>query len=232
MLLTKCIVIDDEPLARELLETHIRAAPFLELAGSFENAIAATSFLQTQTVDLIFLDIQMPLLTGVDFMKTVSPLPPVIFTTAYREYAIEGYDLEVIDYLLKPITFERFFKAVSKVQDRPQSQRATEVSAASPDHLFVSINKKQVKVVLDEIRYVESDKDYLNIHLAEKGLVVKITLREFTQQLPDYFMQVHRSYVVNRHFVTAFTQQDVELGELEIPIGGYYKAAVLKALKA
>jgi len=196
MLSIKCIVIDDEPLARELLETHIAAVPFLEHLGSFKNAILATEFLRTTPVNLVFLDIQMPMLTGVDFMKTIPNLPPVIFTTAYREYAIEGYALDVVDYLLKPITFDRFFKAVSKVTSNAIPVTTHPDSTAKQlDHLFVNVNKKQIKLVLDEILYI------------------------------------HRSYIVNQHHITAFTQQDIEIGEREIPIGGLYKEGVLEFLK-
>jgi len=232
MLSIKCIVIDDEPLARELLETHIAAVPFLEHLGSFKNAILATEFLRTTPVDLVFLDIQMPMLTGVDFMKTIPDLPPVIFTTAYREYAIEGYALDVVDYLLKPITFDRFFKAVSKVTSNAIPVTTHPDSTAKQlDHLFVNVNKKQIKLVLDEILYIESDKDYLKMHLKDKQLVIKEPLSQFLQKLPNHFLQVHRSYIVNQHHITAFTQQDIEIGEREIPIGGLYKEGVLEFLK-
>jgi len=232
MLSIKCIVIDDEPLARELLETHIAAVPFLEHLGSFKNAILATEFLRTTPVDLVFLDIQMPMLTGVDFMKTIPDLPPVIFTTAYREYAIEGYALDVVDYLLKPITFDRFFKAVSKVKPNAIAVTAhLDNATKSLDYLFVNVNKKQIKLVLDEILYIESNKDYLKIHLKDKQLVIKEPLSQFLQKLPNHFLQVHRSYIVNQHHITAFTQQDIEIGEREIPIGGLYKERVLEFLK-
>jgi len=232
MLSIKCIVVDDEPLARELLETHIAAVPFLEHLGSFKNAILAAEFLRTTTVDVVFLDIQMPMLTGVDFIKTIPHLPPVIFTTAYREYAVESYELDVIDYLLKPITFDRFFKAVSKVQ-RPSTTTSVQKEAQQAiDYLFVQVNKKQVKLLLDEVLYIESDKDYLKIHLKDKRLVIKEPLHQLLQKLPDHFLRVHRSYIVNQNHITAFTQQDIEIGKLEIPIGGLYKESVLTILKA
>ena len=232
MLSIKCIVVDDEPLARELLETHIAAVPFLEHLGSFKNAILATEFLRTTAVDIVFLDIQMPMLTGVDFIKTIPNLPSVIFTTAYREYAVESYTLDVVDYLLKPITFDRFFKAVSKVQRASTTTTSVQKEVQQAiDYLFVQVNKKQVKLLLDEVLYIESDKDYLKIHLSDKRLVIKEPLHQLLQKLPDHFLRVHRSYIVNQNHITAFTQQDIEIGELEIPIGGLYKEPVLTILK-
>lgn len=227
----KCILVDDEPLARSLLEGHIAAVPFLEHCGSFKNAILAADFLTKNKVDLIFLDIQMPMLTGIQFLKTLSRPPKVIFTTAYREYAIESYELEVADYLLKPITFERFFKAVSKL-NIPVQTTPSVTSQASPETIFVQSNKKHIKVVLDDILYVESLKDYLKIHQKEGVLVIKERISHFVTQLPpNRFLQVHRSYIVNTAAVTAFTQLDVEIGAVEIPIGGKYKEGVLNVLK-
>ena len=227
----KCILVDDEPLARSLLEGHIAAVPFLEHCGSFKNAILAADFLTKNKVDLIFLDIQMPMLTGIQFLKTLSRPPKVIFTTAYREYAIESYELEVADYLLKPITFERFFKAVSKL-NMPVQSAPSPIQNASPETIFVQSNKKHIKVVLDDILYVESLKDYLKIHQKDGVLVIKERISHFVTQLPsDRFLQVHRSYIVNMAAVTAFTQLDVEIGVVEIPIGGKYKETVLSILK-
>lgn len=227
----KCILVDDEPLARSLLEGHIAAVPFLAHCGSFKNAILAADFLTKNKVDLIFLDIQMPMLTGIQFLKTLSKAPKVIFTTAYREYAVESYELEVVDYLLKPITFERFFKAVSKL-NIPVQTTPSVTSQASPETIFVQSNKKHIKVVLDDILYVESLKDYLKIHQKEGVLVIKERISHFVTQLPpDRFLQVHRSYIVNTAAVTAFTQLDVEIGAVEIPIGGKYKEGVLSVLK-
>ncbi|MEM1003051.1 MAG: LytTR family DNA-binding domain-containing protein [Bacteroidota bacterium] len=225
----KCIVVDDEPLARSLLEGHIKEVPFLEHLGSFKNAVLAGDFLSRNQVDLIFLDIQMPMLTGIEFLKSITNPPQVIFTTAYREYAVESYELEVVDYLLKPITFSRFFKAVSKLN---RTIVTNQECTTSPDHLFVQINKKQVKVVLNDILYTESLKDYLKIHLKDDTIVVKQPISSFAKSLPqDKFLQVHRSYLVALDKVTAYTQQDLEIGAIEIPIGGMYKELVISALK-
>lgn len=225
----KCIVVDDEPLARSLIEGHIKEVPFLELVGSFKNAVLASEFLSKNAVDLIFLDIQMPMLSGMEFLRSLGNPPQVIFTTAYREYALESYELQVADYLLKPITFARFFKAVSKLKVKEAQDSSTN---DGPDHLFVKINKKHLKVVLDEILYAESMKDYLKIHLKDDVLVIKQPISSFIKSLPkEKFLQVHRSYVVALDKITAFTQQDVEIGEIEIPIGGLFKERVIDTLQ-
>lgn len=226
----KCIIVDDEPLARSLLEGHIAQAPFLEHKGSFKNAVLASDFLSKNAVDLILLDIQMPMITGLDFLKTLHHPPRVIFTTAYRDYAVESYELQVVDYLLKPITFSRFFQAVSKLNTPPEAKEAK--LSSGQDYLFVQVNRKNIKVVLDTILYVESLKDYLKIHTATETIVVKERISAFAKALPeDKFIQVHRSYIVAQEKVTAFTQQDIEIGRIEIPIGGSYKDYVLKVLK-
>ncbi|TAI49159.1 LytR/AlgR family response regulator transcription factor [Flagellimonas allohymeniacidonis] len=227
----KCILVDDEPLARSLLEAHIAEIPYLQLLGSFKNAIEASDFLAKQTIDVIFLDIQMPKLTGLDFLSTISNPPKVIFTTAYREYALESYELEAVDYLLKPITFSRFLKAVNKLSDGVQTVSKGDTERQAADHLFVSSNKKQVKVVLHDISYIESLKDYIRIHLPNESLVIKEQLGKIIEQLPSYFIRIHRSYVVNSKKITAYTAQDVEIAKLEIPIGGKYKEYVFSYLK-
>lgn len=231
----RCIVVDDEPLARSLLEQHIADVPFLEHKGSFKNALLASQFLATNQVDVLFLDIQMPKLTGIDFLKSVSHPPTVIFTTAYREYAVESYELQAHDYLLKPITFERFFTAVSRLKVAPSTTTETtsQETHTSSAHIFVQMNKKHVKVILQHVQYVESIKDYLKIHTTTETLVIKERISHFIEQLPgDQFLRVHRSYIVNRDHITAFTQQDIEIGRLEIPIGGKYKEYVLGILKS
>ena len=230
-----CIVVDDEPLARSLLESHIADVPFLEHKGSFKNALLASQFLTTNQVDVMFLDIQMPKITGIDFLKSIATPPTVIFTTAYREYAVESYELQAQDYLLKPITFERFFTAVSRLQVAPPKaiETTSQEVVSSPAHIFVQLNKKHVKVILQYIKYVESIKDYLKIHTTTETLVIKERISHFIEQLPsDQFLRVHRSYIVNKDQVTAFTQQDIEIGDIEIPIGGKYKDHVLGILKS
>ncbi|MFC4635080.1 LytR/AlgR family response regulator transcription factor [Dokdonia ponticola] len=230
-----CIVIDDEPLARSLLAQHIADVPFLEHRGSFKNALLAADFLSKNQVDVLFLDIQMPKLTGIDFLKSLQHPPKVIFTTAYREYAVESYELQAHDYLLKPITFERFFTAVSRLQVATPKVIETPIpeTATTPEHIFVHVNKKHIKVILEDVTYIESIKDYLKIHTTKETLVIKERISHFIEQLPNPpFIRVHRSYIVNRDHITAFTQQDIEIGDIEIPIGGTYKEEVLNILKA
>lgn len=230
-----CIVVDDEPLARSLLEQHITDVPFLEHLGSFKNALLAADFLSKNQVEVLFLDIQMPKLTGIDFLKSLQYPPKVIFTTAYREYAVESYELQAQDYLLKPITFERFFKAVSRLQvATPKTvETSPQETIHAPAHIFVHVNKKHIKVILSDVTYIESIKDYLKIHTTTETLVIKERISHFIEQLPDNpFVRVHRSYIVNRDHITAFTQQDIEIGTIEIPIGGKYKEEVLSKLKS
>lgn len=229
-----CVIIDDEPLAIEVIQTHLSQLPEFELSATFANPVAALGHLQNQKIDLIFLDIEMPLLTGIDFLKTVPNLPKVIFTTAYRNYAIESYELDVVDYLLKPISFGRLLKAVNKFKSMAQlpvipiENRAVEVP--QNDHLYVNANKKFIKIKFDEILYVESMKDYIKIHLSDKNVVTKESISNFEAKLPAVFLRIHRSFIVNTRKVTAFTKVDVEIDSTELPIGTSYKDTVMRFL--
>ena len=226
-----CIIIDDEPLAIELIESHIAQLTYLKVIGTFKNAVDALEFIKTNQVDLLFLDIQMPLITGIEFLKSVDIAPKVILTTAYREYAIEAFDLNVVDYLLKPITFERFFKAIDKYFEAVPSgpQQSQVVSSPLPENgfIYVRADKKNIKVTLSDILYVESIKDYIKICTTEKTILVKEKISAFEEQLPKHlFLRVHRSYIVNRLKVTAYTNYDIEISSIEIPIGGRFKEQV------
>jgi len=226
----KCLIVDDEELARELIATHVSQLPDFEVVAICASAIEASSVLQNETIDLLFLDIEMPVLKGTDFLKNLVHKPKVIFTTAHREYAIESYELNVVDYLLKPIVFNRFFKAIEKFLDTQivvnSSAKTTELT-----HIFVQSNKKNIKVSYDEILYVESIKDYIKIHTTESQLVIKHGISAFEEKLDSRFLRVHRSYIVNSQKVTAYTKQDIEIGDLEIPIGDLYKKTTLEKLK-
>ena len=232
---TKCLVVDDEPLALKLIIKHIDQIPQLELVAACQNALEAFEVLKKEPIDLIFLDIQMPVLTGIEFIKSLQNPPSIIFTTAYRDYAVESYELNVIDYLLKPIAFTRFFKAVNKFLDKQESvtmvEKVTAVDKTVDNYLYVNVNKKHVKVLFDEILYVESIKDYVRIHTAKQSIVTKDTLADFEQKLPNSFFRIHRSYIVNKVKITAFTAHDIEINEREIPIGVSYKRSVMKWLK-
>ncbi len=231
----KCIIIDDEPLAVTLIETHISKVPNLEIVATCNNAMEGFEVLKSKAVDLMFLDIQMPMLTGVEFLKSISNPPKVIFTTAYREYAIESYELEVIDYLLKPIAFERFFKAINKyfktVDSHSKNLPSVLEKKSSTDFIYININKKHYKILFSEILYAESLKDYIRIHTEKQTFTTKDKISDFINKLPNYFLRTHRSYIINTRMITAFTTQDIELGAIEIPIGVSYRQQVLECLK-
>lgn len=230
----RCITIDDEPLALQVIQTHLKQIPDVELVASYSNPIEAFDILTSDAIDLIFLDIEMPLLSGIDFVKTLKNPPKIIFTTAYRNYAIESYELDVIDYLLKPISFTRFFKAINKykstVNVKVTDQDVKELEVAN-DHIYVNSNKKFIKINFDDILYVESIKDYVRIHSNTTTVITKDTISNFEQKLPHNFLRIHRSFIVNTSKVTAFTKVDVEIDAKEIPIGASYKEAVIAFLK-
>lgn len=233
---TRCMVVDDEPLAIRLLEKHIQQFSQLELVASCWNAIEAFEILKKEEIDLIFLDIQMPGLTGIDFLKSLNNPPAVVFTTAYREYAVESYELDVIDYMLKPVTMERFFRAINKYLDQTTSDSAftTPSNTAGPSeevHIFVNTNRKHVKIIFEEVLYVESMKDYVCIHTEGRTVMTKDKISEFEKKLPDYFLRVHRSFIVNTRKISAYSAHDIELGEKEIPIGVSYKQVVINFLR-
>lgn len=232
----QCIIVDDEPLARELLEGYLQKIPDFELIASCPSAIAASTILSKTKVDLMFLDIEMPLLKGTDFFKNLVYKPDVIFTTAYRDYAVDGFELNALDYLLKPIFFERFFSAVQKFLKQQHVQEKNGIATGPSDrgkYLFVNKAKKQIKVVYDHIVYVESFKDYIKIHLQEdEPLLIKESISAFAQRLDDRFIRLHRSYIVNSERITAYTKNDVEIGRIEIPIGNNYKDNLLPFLKS
>ena len=229
----KCIVIDDEPLAAELIVDFIAKIPQLELVAQYANAIDSLQTVQAKEIDLIFLDIQMPLITGMEFLRSMKNPPKVIFTTAYREYAVESYELDVVDYLLKPISFDRFLSAVSKVlYTTPTTLNTTEVQKNAQDFIYINVNKKHHKILHDDILYIESIKDYVKVHTHQKSLSTKQKISTIIDALPDYFLRVHRSYIVNVNKISAFTTQDVEIGKIEIPIGSSYKQIVNAVLKA
>ena len=234
---TKCLIVDDEPLAVEIIESHISQLENLEVVSTCRNAIKAFEILERARIDLVFLDIQMPKLTGIDFLKTISNPPKVIFTTGYIDYALEGYELDVIDYLVKPISFERFLKAINKyfAVANPVTRKVNiteQKTIDEKDFIFVRSERKNHKILFSEILYVESVKDYIKIHTKNSRIVVKNTLISFEQGLPTKnFIRVHRSYLVNLDFITAYTAHDVELNAVEIPIGISYKQMVFERLK-
>ena len=218
----KCIIVDDEPPAIKVLEKYIDSVPILEISGTCCNAFEAMNLLARVKIDLLFLDIQMPQLMGTDLLRTLPQPPKVIFTTAHRGFAIEAFELDAIDYLLKPISFERFLKAVNKVLQTNYS--LTEISAPNLSFVYFRADRKMVKVFLDDILYIESYRDYVIIHMKkEKLLKVKLTLNHVERMLPEnQFLRIHRSFLVSINKITAFTKTDVEMGRMELPIGKSY----------
>lgn len=239
----KCMIVDDEPLALDVLETFIGRLDNLELVCRCNNAMEAYNCLQTHEVDLLFLDIQMPKLTGIDFLKTLANPPKVIFTTAYRDYALEGFELNAVDYLLKPIAFERFLKAVSKVTaseaQKPASAAAPVTvplaGTSGPDYksafIYLKADKKMVKVMLSDILYIESLKDYIRVKTETKEIISYQKISFLEEKLPtDKFLRIHRSFIVALDKIQAFSATAVDIGKTEIPIGRFYKNEVLQIL--
>ncbi len=232
----KCLVIDDEPLAIEIIKGYIDRIPQLEFVQDCTDAMEAFKYLSDHDIDLLFLDIEMPEISGIDFIKNIPSCPPVILTTAYREYAIESYELAVVDYLLKPISFNRFFKAITKFLDLNSVKAGVSSEPKSVNqeksYMYVYADRKNVKVDLDEILYIESIKDYIRIHMTHQNIIAKDTITRYEHILPHAFLRIHRSYIVNTSKITAFTQQDIEIGPKQLPIGVSYKRQVIDRLKS
>lgn len=225
-----CIIVEDEPLAAKVLSDYISQVPFLELKGSFKDAILATDYLRDNTVDLIFLDIHLPKLKGIAFLKTLTHPPAVIITTAYHQYAVEGFDLNVTDYLLKPFEFERFLVAVAKVKSgkhismKPVAQTAAGDKDVTKDHLFLNVQKKKVKVLFSEILYIESQREYVRIITTKKEYLSKISTHEIEDLLPsDLFKRIHRSFIVSINRIESYTADEVEVNGVSIPVGRDYR---------
>lgn len=226
------IIVDDEPLALDIMETFVKSQPQLHLVARCNSALEANQVIREQEVDLMFLDIQMPMLTGIDFVKTLSKPPLVVFTTAYANYAVEGFELNAVDYLLKPISLDRFIKAVNKAQELLELQRKQDLSEAAqidneqsgPDYFFVKADKKMVKINFKDIIYVEGLKDYVIIRMDAQRIVTLQTMKSLEERLPsDQFLRIHRSYIVNIDRINAVIGNMVEVVEKgqpkHIPVG-------------
>jgi two-component system, LytTR family, response regulator len=218
---TRCIVVEDEPLAVRVLVDYISQVPFLELQGTFKDALLAIEFLRDNTTDLIFLDIHLPKLKGMAFLKTLVNPPAVIVTTAYHQYALEGYDMNVTDYLLKPIEFERFLVAVNKVRNT-QAERNEE-----RDFIFLTIQKKKVKILFSEIVYIESQREYIKIVTTKKEYLSKISTQEIEELLPGHlFKRVHRSFIIAVSKIDSYTADTIDVNGISIPVGRGYKDVI------
>lgn len=228
-----CIIVEDEKLASELLEDYLKDIPFLELKYTCTDALKVLEILQKEPIDVIFLDINLPKLKGFDFIKTLKKAPQIIITTAHREFALEGYELNVVDYLLKPISFNRFLMAVNKLRmtDNLVIQNAP-IQQTERAYIFINNNKKKVKIYTDEILFIESKKEYICIVTLENSYQTKFQLSEIEEQISkSKFVRVHRSFIVAIDKVTAFSTTDIEINSLQIPIGRSYKEMVLSILE-
>jgi len=220
----RCIIIEDEPLAVKILAEYILQMPFLELQGSYKDAILATEYLQEHHTDIIFLDIHLPKLKGMAFLKTLINPPAVIITTAYHQYAVEGFDLNVTDYLLKPFEFERFLVAVNKVRRPLVNQLPNKGEQNIKDHLFLTVQKKKVKVLFSEILYIESQREYVRVVCTKKEYISKMSTHEIESLLPEkLFKRIHRSFIISLNKIESFTAEMVELNGTAIPIGRGYR---------
>lgn len=227
----RCLAIDDEPLALELLEDNISKLPYLQLVASCDNALEAIKIMEVEKVDLIFLDIQMPGLTGLQFIQSMTVPPMIILITAYEKYALEGFNLDVIDYLLKPVSLDRFMKACNKAKELFELKflpRET-VANSGPGYFFVHVDYSMVKVTTADIIYIEGLKDYIKIHLksSQKPLVTRMAMKTIEEQLPaSAFLRIHKSYIVSVAFITAIRKSSVFIDAIELPVSDNYKDVI------
>ena len=225
----KCIIIEDEPLAVKVLSDYISQVPFLELQGTFKDAILATDYLRHKNVNLIFLDIHLPKLKGMAFLKTLTHPPVVIITTAYHQYAVEGFNLNVTDYLLKPFEFERFLVAVNKVKTAQAESHNQNESEEIKDFIFLNVQKKKVKFFFSEIIYIESQREYIKIVTTKKEYISKMSTNEIERLLPaNLFKRIHRSFIVSISKIESYTAKMVEVNGVSIPIGRGYSDIIDK----
>jgi DNA-binding LytR/AlgR family response regulator len=220
----KCIIIEDEPLAVKVLSDYILQVPFLELQGAFKDAILATEYLRDNHIDLIFLDIHLPKLKGMAFLKTLAQPPAVIITTAYHQYAVDGFNLNVTDYLLKPFDFERFLTAVTKVKAAEKENPPPNEDPEKKDFIFINVQKKKVKILFSEIVYIESQREYIRIVTTKKEYLSKMGTHEMEDILPArLFKRIHRSFIVSISKIESYTAEMVEVNGVSIPIGRGYR---------
>lgn len=226
----RCIIIDDEPIARTGLREYIQDVDFLQLAGEFDNPLKAIDLVQQQKVDLLFLDIQMPRITGLEFLKTLPHPPQVIFTTAYPNYAVEGFELNAVDYLLKPFSFERFWKAVTRARTlHGQAQAA--IPPAGPDYFFIKSDSKLIRIRLEDILFIEALQNYVAVYTGDKKYITYLTFRSIEEYLPaGQFVKTHKSYIVSAAKVDSIEGNDIRIGQHHVPISRSEREAVLQQL--
>ena len=220
----RCIIVEDEPLAVKVLVDYISQVPFLKLQATFKDAILATDWLRENSTELIFLDIHLPKLKGMAFLKTLTHPPAIIVASAYHQYAVEGFNLNVTDYLLKPFDFDRFLVAVTKVKTTQKEKQQTNEGQENKDYLFVTIQKKKVKILFSEIVYIESQREYIKIVTIKKEYVSKMGTQEIEDILPSkLFKRIHRSFIISLSKIESYTAEMVEVNGVSIPIGRGYK---------
>lgn len=239
-MLLKAVIVDDEPVARKVIREYLEDISYIELAGMAENPLKADALLNEQSIDLLFLDINMPKLSGIEFLRASAGRPNqpmVIITTAYAEYALDGFELDVVDYLVKPFSFERFLKACNRARDlhhgriRPAASSAAAIPAAEPDHFFVKVDNGLEKVFFDELQYIEARLNYVLLHTADRKLIVYLTLKGLLESLPaDRFIKVHKSFVVNKDCIKSIRGNILYLGQAEVPISQLYQDEAMKVI--
>lgn len=221
-----CLIIDDEPIAQNIIESYLEPFDQIEIAGKCANAIEANRMMLDKSIDLIFLDIEMPHLDGLSFVKNLEKAPKVIITTAYREYALEGHELNVVDYLLKPISQERFLKALNRVLTTSAMDKGP-----SNQYIYLKVDMKMVQVYLDEIHYIQGLSNYVRVFCENRTLITYQKLSHLSEVLPqNLFIRTHRSYIVNMTKIKSYTSHDLEIGDASIPVGGSHKEDLLEAL--
>lgn len=234
----KCLIVDDEPLARKLIAGHIEKLPEWSIVAQCKNAVEGFEVLVKEKVDILFLDINMPVINGVDFYRSLKNPPYLVFTTAYPEFAVEGFELEAIDYLVKPITFERFLKAAERVyskilvSDSKPDSILRKDSLQPADFIFIKHFSKLVKILFDEILYLEAQKDFVKFVLKSEEILAGMTMKEAEEVLPpSKFLRVHRSFIVSLTAITAMFGNTIEIGKFQVPIGANYKEGVLERVR-
>ncbi|HQF27923.1 MAG TPA: LytTR family DNA-binding domain-containing protein [Bacteroidia bacterium] len=236
MIKLKCIIVDDEPLAQEVLERYLENIREIELVKKCSNALEAFEVLHTEHIDLMFLDISMPVISGIDFLRSLRKAPAVIITTAYPDYALQGYELDVVDYLVKPVSLERFMKGVNKAVERIKAINllpAQEVKPSKVDYMFVKSDQKLIKIRFSDIDYIEGMKDYVKIYTTEKMIVTLHTMKYFESNLPSgNFMRIHKSYIVNLDAIKSISGNELELKTVRLPIGSSYKEVLMKKISS
>jgi DNA-binding LytR/AlgR family response regulator len=227
----KCLIVDDEPFARKLIRSHVTKIEGLDVAGECVDAIGASNFLRNHRIDLIFLDIQMPEVDGFQFVRTLKDPPAVIFTTAFREFALEAFELDVIDYLLKPISFDRFMKAVNKFFERKTNLSSKLIEQSDLTFIYLKADRKNHKIDIEDITYIESMDEYVKVHLQNKVLVTRETISSLQAKLEaNSFVRIHRSFIVATKFISSVSSDGVEIGGKMLPFGRAYKLSALAGL--